>query len=437
MTSKTSELISGRMRLHSVETDGFKMSRFSLNFIEKSDKRTSPLTKLMLAVMLRGSEKYPTITKINKALDEQYGAAVSFRSTTVGDKTVHKISSKLLKDKYAFEGDNTDILENVMAILSDILLHPLTDENGLLLSSYVESEKKIAIDQINAKINDPKAYASEQCSKKMFEGSRYSVVLDGNSDIIESFTPSELTANIRRFFSECRVECYYIGNKSHERIKSLVEKYFPFEDTGKCGAIYSETAFCGQGNGIKYVDEDADVSQGRLVLGYRCNTVLSDKNYYAMALFNEIFGGASVSKLFMNVREKKSLCYYCYSSFHTSTGTIKVGCGIDPLKKDEALAEIAVQLDAMKQGDFSHEEIETAKHTLTAGVKQITDSPASIEAFMLRRLLANVDEDLDACAERINDVTKEDILAAAEKVELDTVYFLNGSDIYEGDGEDE
>lgn len=437
MTSKTTELISGKMRLHSIKTDEFKMSRFSLNFIENSDKRTSPLTKLMFSVMLRGSEKYPTVTNINKALDEQYGASVSFRSTTVGDKTVHKISCKLLKDRYAFKEDNTDILDSVMAILSDILLHPLTDENGLLLSSYVESEKRIAIDQINAKINDPRAYASEQCSKEMFEGSSYAVVLDGDADIISSFTSSELTANIRRFFSECRVECYYVGNKPHENIKSLVEQYFPFKDTGKCDVFYSETAFNGDGNGITSVEEDADVSQGRLVIGYRCHTVLADKNYYAMALFNEIFGGASVSKLFMNVREKKSLCYYCYSSFHTSTGTIKVGCGIDPSKKDETLTEIAVQLDAMKHGDFSHEEIQTAKHTLIAGVKQITDSPASIEAFMLRRLLANIDEDLDACIEKINDVTKEDILAAAKKVELDTVYFLNGSDTYWGDGENE
>ncbi len=437
MTKNTSLISNGRIRLHTVTTDMFKMSRFSINFIMKSDKYNTPLTKLMLAVMLRGSEKYPTVTEINKALDEQYGAAVSLRSTTVGDNTVHKISCKLLKDKFVFEGDDTDILDSTMAILSDILLHPLKDEKGLLLSSYVESEKKIAIDQINAKINDPKSYASEQCSKHMFEGSEYAVVLDGDEDMIISFTREELTAHIKQFFRECRIECYYVGNKPHNSIRTLVEKYFPFDRGDGCDVEYSEFSFEGKGSGVSYIEDEADVSQGRLVLGYRCNTVLSDKDRYAMILFNEIFGGASVSKLFLNVREKKSLCYYCYSSFHTSTGTIKVGCGIDPAKKDEALDEIELQLDAMKRGDFTEDEIATAKHTLSAGVRQIKDNPASIEAFMLRRLLAGVTEEPEECCERIASVTKNEIIAAAQKVELDTVYFLNGDGTYEEDGADE
>ena len=145
-----------------------------------------------------------------------------------------------------------------------------------------------------------------------------------------------------------------------------------------------------------------------------------------MAMFNEIFGGGSVAKLFMNVREKKSLCYYCYSSLHSATGTIKVGCGIDPDKKDEALAEIAAQLDAMKAGDFTDKEIETARKTLISGFTQIADSPASIEAFEFRRLLAGVVESVDSCRDAIMSVSAADIVNAAQKVVLDTVYFLNG-----------
>ena len=124
MIKTTSETKNGTMRIHTVKTDKFKMSRFSINFITKSDKINTPLSKLMLSVMLRGSEKYPTVTSINKALDEQYGTAVSFGSSSVGDKTVHKISCKLINDRFLLDGDDTDILENVMAIVSDILLHP-------------------------------------------------------------------------------------------------------------------------------------------------------------------------------------------------------------------------------------------------------------------------------------------------------------------------
>lgn len=435
MEIEHSEIHNGKIRLHTLQTDRFKMSRFSMNFIIKSDKYLSPLYKLMLSVMMRGSEKYPTITDINKALDEHYGTSVSYRQTRVGDKAVFKLSCKLLNQKYVFSDDKTNILDGVIEILSDILMHPRKDGDGLLLSSYVESEKRIAIDAINARINDPKAYASEQCAKYMYEGSQYEVHGE-DAALISAFTPAELTEHILKFFDEAQVECYYIGNESHERIALLIERNFPFNVGKNTDRSYAESAFEGNRTETIFIEEEKDVSQGRLVLGYRCGTVLSDGDYYAMAMFNEMFGGGSVSKLFMNVREKKSLCYYCYSSLHSATGTIYVGCGIDPSKKDDAIREIGTQLDAMKRGDFTKEEIETARRTLISGIRQINDSPSSIEAFMFRRLLSGVSETPGESCERIISVTREDVIEAAQKVVLDTVYFLNGNDDGE-DGEDE
>lgn len=436
MEIKHSEIHNGKIRLHSLQTDRFKMSRFSMNFIIKSDRYLTPLYKLMLSVMMRGSEKYPTITEINKALDEHYGTSVSYRQTRVGDKAVFKLSCKLLNQKYVFVEDKTNILDGVLEILSDILMHPRKDGDGFLLSSYVESEKKIAVDAINAKINDPKAYASEMCAKHMFEGSKYEIHGE-DTGLIASFTPAELTEYIQRFFDEAQVECYYIGDETHERIASLIERIFRFTVGKKTDMSYAESAFESNREEPRYVEEEKDVSQGRLVLGYRCGTVLSDGDYYAMALFNEIFGGGSVSKLFMNVREKKSLCYYCYSSLHSATGTIYVGCGIDPMKKDDAIREIGTQLDAMKRGDFSDEEIETARRTLISGIRQINDSPSSIEAFMFRRLLSGLSETSEEACERITSVTRKDVIEAAQKVVLDTVYFLNGTNADGEDGEDE
>ncbi len=424
METRNSEIFGGKIRFHSVHTDRFKMSRFSINFITKSDKIHTPLYKLMLSVMLRGSEKYPTITDINKALDERYGATVSFRSARIGEKSIFKISCKVLKERYVFEGDETRILDEVIAIISDILMNPVKDEDGLLLSSYVESEKRIAVDAINAKINDPKSYASEQCSKKMFEGSEYELH-GGSAELINSFTAKELTEGIQQFFDQCVIECYYIGNESHEYVSELVKRSFALSDVIK-DIPYIERPFERRGE-VKYIEEEKEVSQGRLVLGYRCSTVLADGSYYAMALFNEIFGGGSVSKLFMNVRERKSLCYYCYSSLHSATGTIKVGCGIDTQKKDEAMLEIARQLDAMKCGDITDSELETAKRALISGLRQIKDSPSSIEADLLRKMLGGIERDFSETVQKIEDITCEDVAAAAKKVELDTVYFMKGT----------
>jgi predicted Zn-dependent peptidase len=363
MTDKTSEVLNGRARLHTVKTDAFKMTRFSINFITQKDERKTPLSKLMLSVMFRGSKKYPTVTCINKVLDEQYGAVVALRSSTVGDKKIHKISCKLLNDEFVFNGDSTDILERVMEIVSDILFSPLRDDNGKLLSAYVESEKRIAIDQINSKKNDPKAYASEQCSKKMFEGSPYALYED-EAKIIDSFTSADVTDNVSRFFEEAKIEFFYIGNKSHDSVKKLVQKYFPFSPDNSAEISYGESAFTGKGDNVKYSQEDAEVSQGRLVMGYRCGTVLADSGSYAMNVFNEIFGGSSVSKLFMNVREKKSLCYYCASTYDRYAGIILVDSGIQAKDADAAREEILKQLDALREGNFSDTELESARRCL-------------------------------------------------------------------------
>ncbi len=437
MILKTTDILNGKIRLHSVQTDKFKATRFSVNFICERDEYYSPLARLMLQVMMRGSESYPTVIAINKALDERYGATVSVRSSVVGDKSVHKISCKMLKDKYAFADDDTDIFDGVMSVLSDILFHPLKDNRGLLCEAFVESEKKIAIDHLNAKKNDLKAYASEQCSKNMFKDSKYGVAIDGNVELIRSFTSEDLTENISRFFQECRIECFYIGDEDHSKVQRLIKKYFVLENPEKYDISYGEKPFERKGNDVKYIQEEEDVSQGRLVLGYRCGTVLSDSEYYSMLLFNEMFGGASVSKLFLNLRERKSLCYYCYSSLHSATGTVKVGCGIDPAKKDDAQNEIAFQLSAMQNGDFTDSEIETAKHTLIASFRQINDSPASIEAFLLRRIFAGVCEEPQICCEKIAAVSRDEVIAAANRMKLDTVYFLNGNGDGEEDAEDE
>jgi predicted Zn-dependent peptidase len=170
-----------------------------------------------------------------------------------------------------------------------------------------------------------------------------------------------------------------------------------------------------------------NVSQCRLNIGLTCGVIMSDREYYAMSLFNEIFGGSSVAKLFMNVREKQSLCYYCYSSYGSATGTVMIACGIKRENREKTYAEIEKQLIEMQEGRFSDDEMNTAKKTVISGILQISDSPSAIEAFNFRRYLAGVSETPDEVSEKIRSVTREEIIAAARKVRFDTVYFLCGN----------
>ncbi len=427
MTEQRNVYDCGSFRFHAIKTDKFKMSRLSFNFILPADAERSPLTRLMLAVMMRGSHHYPTVIAINKRLDELYGATVTWRTTTVGERHIFKISAETLGNRYRLPDDETDILYGVAEVIADILLEPLTDEAGLLDEANYLSEQKLLIDGIRAKINDQKAYAADRCRSIMLEGHPAGISAEGKEEQVAAFTRAQVSANIEHFFKDSILECYYVGSDDIEPTVAMLEERFGKIEKNSV-ALERERAFVRkQGESLHEVTEEMNVSQGRLNIGCTSGVIMQDKDYYAMSLFNEIFGGGSVAKLFMNVREKQSLCYYCYSSYGSATGNIMIGCGIKPENRDKALKEIKKQLLEMQKGSFTEEEISTAKRTIISGLRQISDNPSAIEAFRFRRFLAGIEEETDECIAKVERVSREEIVEAANKVKLDTVYFLTGN----------
>ena len=433
MSQKIVERKEGALRFHAEKTDKFKMSRLSFNFILPADAERSPLTRLMLAVMMRGCKKYPSVVAINKKLDELYGATVTWRAITVGEKHIFKISCEMLSDRYTLPGDHVSPLREVCNVVLDILLDPMLDENGLLSAANFESEKKLLIDAIHAKINDQKAYAAEKCRDLMLQGEPCGISVEGSAEQIEGFTLRQVSDNITWFLKNATLECYYVGGEDTDEVAQLVSNRFATVHRDPIPLICLEKALARPADfEVRRGEDTMHVSQSRLNIGYTCGVVLSDAEYYAVTLFNEIFGGSSVGKLFINVREKKSLCYYCYSSYASATGVLGVGCGIKKENREKAFGEIEKQLREMQKGRFTDEEIESAKRTVISGMYQMGDSPSAIEAFLFRRYLAGVEETVEDCIGKITAVTKEMIVNVANKVKLDTVYFLSG----DGEGDD-
>jgi Zn-dependent M16 (insulinase) family peptidase len=235
-----------------------------------------------------------------------------------------------------------------------------------------------------------------------------------------------LWKNIEYFLKNSVIECYYVGNDDIDDVIALVSEKFSGSGRESVSLEGCEKALSRDKNDpIKTLEETMNVSQARLNIGLTCDTVMRDSDYYAMSVFNEIFGGSSVSKLFMNVREKQSLCYYCYSSLSSATGTMQIGCGIKSENREKAYAEIENQLREMQKGNFDDGDIETAKRTIISGILQVSDNPAAITAFKFRRFLAGVTETEDEAIERINAVRREEIIAAANSKKLWTPKIFN------------
>ena len=185
-------------------------------------------------------------------------------------------------------------------------------------------------------------------------------------------------------------------------------------------------------------EEEFNLSQGRLHIGLTCGSTIGDSDSAAMSLYNEILGGSSTSKLFMNVRERKSLCYSCYSGINSGVGTMIISCGIKPENKDVALCEIKNQIEQMRLGNISDEEIASAKKGLINSLNQMPDTAASLVAASFKyKLLANTDVSIQEKKEQIISLTKEDVIAFAQKVTLCSVFFLTSSQSCENtDSED-
>ena len=315
MIEKTFELGASALRFHTFKTDKFKMSRLSFNFILPADSERSPVTRLMLSTMIRGCEKYPTIVKINKRLDELYGAMVNFGSNSVGERHIFKISAEFLSDRFRLSSDTESVVKGVCEVILEILFNPLKDENGLLSKSNFESEKKLAIDNIKSLKNNQRAYAAKQCASVLFEGHPAGISTRGTIEQVEKITIEDVSKNIEYFLKNSVIECYYVGNDDISEVVELVDSKFSLlnrdkrELFGKVSPILREKDV-----EIRMREETMNVSQCRLNLGLTCDTVIGTPGHSAMVVFNEIFGGSSVSKLFMNIREKMAIFFNLVST---------------------------------------------------------------------------------------------------------------------------
>lgn len=430
----TKSMIAPSVELNSIQTERFKTETLSLTIALPMDRSGSVLYGLLLSLLKRGTEKYPTIGLINRRLDELYATGISARMDRFGSVSTFGFTAELLDECYT--DGTTDIFDGALEVITQMLFHPLTDENGVFRSHLVESEKEIACDLIRASVNNPKTYASIRCHEIMFEKEYSGATIAESQKRISEATPEALTALYRSLMEQPFFRVFYIGSKSREqvaqkllsRLQSYLSPSVSQKPTPEASAY--ATASC------RRVDEETEAAQGKLVIGMRAGACVSDPDFYATLVFNELYGGSPVSKLFMNVRERLSLCYYCSASYEIYRGAIFVSCGVDPEKRDEAEGEIFRQLEEIRGGRFTQSEFDAAVKSLVSSYRALSDMPASVEAFYAGRDLFGIDCTVEQCIEGIRSVSREDVIRVAGKIAPDTIYFLMG-DLAQEDEDDE
>lgn len=412
------------IELDIIHTDKFKSCYYSVSFMLPLSHETAAANAMVTRVLRRGCKKYPTIAERTKVQNELYDAQILTVLRKIGEVQQIGFALDIVDDRY-LPGD-TNVFEETVEIMRNMLFEPLTDSSGeAFCADIVEKEKINLIDDVRAKINNKVVYASHRLTVEMCGNEAYGASVTGDEQSIAALDASSIYRRYKEIIKSAPVRVFFVGNTEGLDVKGVTERLFGGIERA-CGDI-PHTEVVRSAENVKYVEEEQPSSQGKLCLGFRMGCVMGEKEYAAALLMNEIFGGSPKSKLFANVREKLSLCYYCQSRYETLKGILTVSSGIDNANRDAAEKEILAQLASVAAGDISEEELEAAKGAVINSLKESYDSALAQDSFYCGRYLCGISQTPDELIQNINSVESDDISRVAQKVTLDTVYFMSGS----------
>ena len=398
----------------------FKSNLISVRFITPLCESTAASNALLFPVLLRGSENFPDIGAIRREEESVYDTDISDGVYKRGDAQILEMRMRVLDNRFSIDG--MDITSRAVRLLSDVLFAPVM-ENGVFLEEYVESEKQMLIDDIRAQINDKRRYAMQRLGEEMFSDDVFGISELGTVESVSAITAEALTEQYYQLLSHARVEIFAVGNFDFESLRETFAARFASLERTEIEKTETK-ALQSARETVKTVYEKQNISQGKLSLGFYTGKTVRDPDYTAMQLLNVIYGAGVTSKLFLNVREKLSLCYYCGSSENGQKGFMTVHSGIEFKNEKKATDEILAQLEEIKKGNISDGELSDAKLALIDSAERVADSVGNMLnwyfACVMNEMMITPEEKCEA----IRAVTTEEIVKIAQDIRLDTYYFL-------------
>lgn len=412
------ELMDG-VRITGVQTSRFKTLRVSVNFAVPLTAETAGVNALVISLLQRACAKYPDFTALNRRLAELYGAIVYARINKQGDAQVLTLYISTVDDRFALEGEK--LAGECANLLCDMLFDPVT-ESGLLTAEAVEMEKRLLKERIDSELNDKRQYALQQCEAAMCADEPFGLSKYGRTEDIDAITPQMATDAMNHLLRTARVQINVVGSADAQAVGETFRQAF-----ARIGRDYQPLPaqvfrpFSGE---IREREEQLPVNQGKLVIGLRTGMQSPDDRNYAHAVMTDIFGGGPYSRLFMNVREKMSLCYYCSARLTRQKGLIFVSSGVESENAEKARTEILNQLKIMQDGKFEDSEFAASIKALSDSARSMNDMPDYLDNWYTRQMLLGTLETPEEYARQISAVTREQVEQAARGVVADTVYLL-------------
>jgi len=419
------ELLPG-VWLTAVHTNKFKSAVLSFNLLAPLNRKSAAANALLPYVLRRGTKNKPDMNAISATLDELYGGSIEPVVRKKGESQCVGFIGSFLDDAYTLNGES--ILEPAAELMGELLMDPCT-EHGAFLSSYVESEKANLIDRIRAQINDKRQYSIRRLGQIMCQDEAYGISAMGDETTASALDGEQLRQAYDYLLHNARVELYYCGSAAPERVEAALSGSLKNLPLNKRRTELTCEVRMQPAAEPKLEEEAMDVTQGKLAIGFRTGgvTVWSDE-YPSLLVFNAVYGGTATSKLFMNVREKLSLCYFASSMLEKLKGVMLVSSGIEFDKYQQARDEILAQLEACRNNELEEWEFVGAVRSIVGALHTTLDSQGRLEDYWLGQAVAGLTEGPEELAARVERVTRNQVVEMARRMKLDTIYFLKGKE---------
>lgn len=418
LKSKRIELGNG-IFLNLVETDKFKSNLLSYYFIRPLNRDDVTKNALVPMVLKRATKNFPDNSLIEKELENMYGASFSSGINKRGERHVLRFTMEWASGEYLLDSDQ-DL--KAVKMLKELVFNPYLENNGFN-KEYVMQEIENHKNRIEGKINDKRSYAVNRCIEEMCKNESFSLYQIGYTEDLKDIDERNLYEHYKKILDTSIIEIFYVGKVDDGLKTYLIENNKMDRDElvniprEKIISIVKQK---------KAVTEKMDVNQGKLVIGYKTGIPFEDKLYNGLLIASDILGGGPNSKLFRNVREKESLAYYISSSILKYKSLMIIDSGIEFQNYNKTVDIINEQLEELKSGKFKDEDIQISKKSIKTSTESIKDSAFLISEFFFSQNLCKDNRSLEEVIKDFDGVSREEVIKAAENINIDTIYFMKG-----------
>ncbi|SDY48642.1 EF-P 5-aminopentanol modification-associated protein YfmF [Thermoactinomyces sp. DSM 45892] len=411
----------GNVRLHVCPSTKFKTTMLVAMFQQELSTKYVTQTALLSNVLLRGTEQYPTMLDLKKKQNDLYGAGLFGDVFKRGERQILHFGVDIANEQYLH--DASPLLEEAVSLLCEVITKPALEQD-VFMKSYIEAEKRNRKQQIEGLVDDKIQYAAQRSIEAMCKNEPYAIFINGRVEDLPAIQADNLYTYYQELLYHCPLDFYCVGDVDIQKVVSLFERYLPSEmftsERNQLDLSYTAQSV----QQVKTVVERLPVNQGKLNMGCRTHITVQDSDYSALLMYNGILGGFPHSKLFMNVREKASLAYYASSRLESHKGIMHIQSGIEIQNFEKAVTIIKEQMEVMRQGQISDQELEQTKATLSNQFREQQDRAYEMIQSHYHSVLSGTNRPLEQILKEISHVSKEDVQKVAQKIQLDTIYFL-------------